>query len=231
MFKVRIRELREAAGYNSQQSFADAFGVAQSTVGNWEAGKREPGYETTIRLAKFFDCSTDYLLGLSPFPHAALSGLSSSEMSEHLVAAFKCSKLSIAEVHSACKDHNINLPIEKLEDFLNGKTNPPPDLFVNLCEILGVSPYYKIFGIIPKDLQPAHASIPYCRHVSDTMEMLYPDFENPKAEHSKAEQELLSLCSKLNPAGQKKLADYASDLIASGQYANLSPSASGGSAG
>lgn len=64
MFQTRLRELRESAGYKSQQSFADAFGVAQSTVGNWEAGKREPNYETTMRLARFFGVSIDSLLGL-----------------------------------------------------------------------------------------------------------------------------------------------------------------------
>lgn len=64
MFQTRLRELREAAGYRSQQSFADAFGVAQSTVGGWEAGKREPNYETTMRLARFFGVSIDDLLGL-----------------------------------------------------------------------------------------------------------------------------------------------------------------------
>lgn len=63
IFRIRIRELRESAGYTSQQAFANAFGVAQSTVGNWEAGKREPGYETTIRLADFFNVSVDYLIG------------------------------------------------------------------------------------------------------------------------------------------------------------------------
>lgn len=63
MFSIRLKELRESAGYRSQQSFADAFGVAQSTVGNWEAGKREPNYEITIRLADFFGVSIDYLLG------------------------------------------------------------------------------------------------------------------------------------------------------------------------
>lgn len=64
MFQTRLRELREAAGYKSQQAFADAFGVAQSTIGNWEAGKREPNYETTMRLARFFGVSIDNLLGL-----------------------------------------------------------------------------------------------------------------------------------------------------------------------
>lgn len=65
MFPIRLKELREGSGYRSQQSFADAFGVAQSTVGNWEAGKREPNYETTVRLADFFGVSVDYLIGHS----------------------------------------------------------------------------------------------------------------------------------------------------------------------
>ena len=30
----------------------------------WEAGKREPNYETTMRLARFFGVSVDRLLGL-----------------------------------------------------------------------------------------------------------------------------------------------------------------------
>lgn len=64
MFQTRLKELRESAGYKSQQAFADVFGVAQSTVGGWEAGKREPNYETTMRLAKFFGVSVDDLLGL-----------------------------------------------------------------------------------------------------------------------------------------------------------------------
>lgn len=63
MFPSTLKILRKASGYKSQQAFADAFGVAQSTVGMWEAGKREPNYETTIRLSKFFNVSIDYLLG------------------------------------------------------------------------------------------------------------------------------------------------------------------------
>lgn len=63
MFQTKLRELRELSGYKSQQAFADAFGVAQSTVGGWEAGKREPNYATTLKLANFFHVSVDYLLG------------------------------------------------------------------------------------------------------------------------------------------------------------------------
>ena len=40
VFQTRLRELREAAGYKTQQAFADAFGVAQSTIGNWKSDKK-----------------------------------------------------------------------------------------------------------------------------------------------------------------------------------------------
>ena len=67
MFRIRLKELREQAGY-SQYSFADKFGVAQSTVGSWEAGKREPNFDTMQRLADFFGVSVDYLLGRDSIP-------------------------------------------------------------------------------------------------------------------------------------------------------------------
>lgn len=62
MFRLRLKELREKAGY-SQYTFADAFNISQSTIGNWEAGTREPKFATMIRLADFFNVSVDYLLG------------------------------------------------------------------------------------------------------------------------------------------------------------------------
>ena len=62
MFRIRLKELREKAGY-SQYSFAEKFGVSQSTVENWEAGAREPNFDTMQRLADFFGVSVNYLLG------------------------------------------------------------------------------------------------------------------------------------------------------------------------
>ena len=62
MFRLRLKELRENVGL-SQYAFAERFGVSQSTVGNWEAGKREPNFETMQRIADFFGVTVDYLLG------------------------------------------------------------------------------------------------------------------------------------------------------------------------
>lgn len=61
-FSIRLKQLRESSG-DSQYAFADKFGISQSTIGNWEAGKREPSFGTLLNLADYFNVSTDYLLG------------------------------------------------------------------------------------------------------------------------------------------------------------------------
>ena len=68
MFEKRLRALREEQGFQSQQSLADALGVAQSTVANWECGRREPNYETTRKLADFFQAAFPGFTG----SHAAI---------------------------------------------------------------------------------------------------------------------------------------------------------------
>ena len=65
MFRLKLKELRENKGL-SQYTFADAFGVSQSTVGNWESGVRRPNVETMKRIAAFFDVTVAYLIGEEP---------------------------------------------------------------------------------------------------------------------------------------------------------------------
>ena len=70
-FSSRIRELRRKKGY-SQQDFAEAFGVGQSTVANWETGNRETDFQTLQKLADFFDVSVDYLIGRTKYKHGEI---------------------------------------------------------------------------------------------------------------------------------------------------------------
>ena len=65
-FGQRLKELRKDNKL-SQVELADAIGVAQSSIGNYERGDRIPDAETIVRYAKYFKVSTDYLLGLTPF--------------------------------------------------------------------------------------------------------------------------------------------------------------------
>jgi transcriptional regulator with XRE-family HTH domain len=63
---TRIRELRIAQEL-SQQELADKLGVDRSTIGKYETNTRIPEVKMLIQLAKFFDVSTDFLLGLSEY--------------------------------------------------------------------------------------------------------------------------------------------------------------------
>lgn len=59
---LRLKELRLDKGL-SQQNVADFLGVSQQAYANYESGKREPEYESLVKLSEFFDTTTDYLLG------------------------------------------------------------------------------------------------------------------------------------------------------------------------
>lgn len=63
-FKDRLRELRTARGL-SQMQLAKMLNISQSAIAKWELGKTEPTASAIIKLAKFFDESTDYILGLA----------------------------------------------------------------------------------------------------------------------------------------------------------------------
>ena len=60
----RIKELRKEKGI-SQTELAKAINHSQSTITDWENRKKRPTADAIIALAKFFDVTTDYLLGLS----------------------------------------------------------------------------------------------------------------------------------------------------------------------
>ena len=58
----RIRDLREDRDLR-QIDVANATGIDQKTLSNYETGKTNPDSFAIIALANFFNVSTDYLLG------------------------------------------------------------------------------------------------------------------------------------------------------------------------
>ena len=67
-FKTRFVELRKEKNY-SQKYISEYMGVSQVSVSNWERGSKEPNFQTLIDLSRLFDCSCDYLLGVSDKRH------------------------------------------------------------------------------------------------------------------------------------------------------------------
>lgn len=68
MFSERLKKLREDKGL-SQAEFAKIIGVERTRYGKWENKGFEPPYETLVKIADYFDVSTDYLLCRTDYPH------------------------------------------------------------------------------------------------------------------------------------------------------------------
>lgn len=63
---LNLKAIRKAKGI-SQQQLANKLGISRSTVAMWETGSSAPDFDTLVKLAKYFNVSTDYLLGKSAF--------------------------------------------------------------------------------------------------------------------------------------------------------------------
>ncbi|MGP9042145.1 helix-turn-helix transcriptional regulator [Cytobacillus kochii] len=57
---TRLVSLRKEAGL-TQEQLASKIGVSQSMIAYCEAGTRDPGKVTKIKLANFFNVTVDYL--------------------------------------------------------------------------------------------------------------------------------------------------------------------------
>ena len=62
-FSINLYFLRKEKGI-SQLQLAKEIGVTQKAIDFWEKDINEPKASYIIKLAKFFQVSTDYLLGI-----------------------------------------------------------------------------------------------------------------------------------------------------------------------
>ena len=64
IFKEKLKELRVYHNL-SQKELAEKLEVSQRSISSWETGFRQPDFETLEKISKFFNVTTDYLLGIS----------------------------------------------------------------------------------------------------------------------------------------------------------------------
>lgn len=57
----RFQELRKSRNL-TQEQLAKTLGIKRENVSRWENGIAEPNRKNLIKLAKFYDVTTDYLL-------------------------------------------------------------------------------------------------------------------------------------------------------------------------
>ncbi len=65
-FAKRLRELRKERGL-TQVEIAEVLKIKQQSYTRYELNTSEPCYEMLVEIAKYFEVSTDFLLGIKDY--------------------------------------------------------------------------------------------------------------------------------------------------------------------
>jgi transcriptional regulator with XRE-family HTH domain len=89
-FGNRLKILRLKANM-TQAQLAQKLGLTKSVISAYETGLRLPSYDILIHIAKIYNVSTDYLLGVENTRSLDLSGLTQDEVNAivNLIRAMK----------------------------------------------------------------------------------------------------------------------------------------------
>lgn len=82
MLNSNIKRLRQLRGL-SQVKLAKQLNVSKQCISNWENDNIQPSIEMLVKIAMFFNTSTDELLDLSKQKMICVDGLTDSQI-EHL---------------------------------------------------------------------------------------------------------------------------------------------------
>ena len=89
----KIKSIREQLGM-TQAEVARKLGLTRSSINGWEMGLSVPSTQYIVELAKLFNVSTDYLLGMEQGAVLNIDDLTEKEVSVFidLVACFRAKK-------------------------------------------------------------------------------------------------------------------------------------------
>lgn len=108
-----IANLRKEKGLG-QKELAALMNLSVGTISNYENGVHSPDLNTLCRLAKFFDVTTDYLLGCTEYrcPPEALEEYFSGESTVHdvvnTIMSFDPEKRSLAIMYLDFLKNSLN---------------------------------------------------------------------------------------------------------------------------
>lgn len=107
-FPVALRALMSEKPTTTQEKIAEITGKTRQTVSQYVHGISEPGYDTLIKIADYFDVSVDYLLGRTKDRRKVVSSYDQLGLSEESITLLRLA-------HNAQAD---NAGIEELSDYL-----------------------------------------------------------------------------------------------------------------
>lgn len=75
---ICLKELREERNI-LQKDLAEALNRTRACVSSWEQGKTEPSLDDLIRLADFFNCTIDLIVGREPYAPTTVEEVASPD--------------------------------------------------------------------------------------------------------------------------------------------------------
>jgi len=99
---TRLKKLRNEQRLK-QEELADILNIKRPTYSKWETGGSYPSYEDLFKIAKFFNVTTDYLLGLTDIrtvaePEPMLKNIN-QEQKEAIKALLQLNSIQLAKAH------------------------------------------------------------------------------------------------------------------------------------
>lgn len=89
----RLKNLRISKNL-TQKQVAERLGIAISTLSGYELEEKHPSYFILMKLARLYDVSTDYLIGMTEKRNIDVTGLSEKEINSvaEIVSLLKTNK-------------------------------------------------------------------------------------------------------------------------------------------
>ena len=119
-FATNIRSLMEERG-TTQDELAQAVGRTRQTISQYVNGISEPGYETLVKIADFFNVSADFLLGRTEAKttdSTTQSIVCSTGLSERSVALLLVDTGREGHIFSRLVNDILDIPSHLIGDYL-----------------------------------------------------------------------------------------------------------------
>ncbi len=130
IFGRRLKDLRDKTG-ETQDNIGKILGKSGGAVSKYEVGEREPELSDIALLAKHFNTTTDYMLGLS---HSLYNPYNVAQNIHDLMGS-----LSAKEFSNALKEKTGYLiTASELEDYIRLRTLPPQNVLEALAKYANV---------------------------------------------------------------------------------------------
>lgn len=165
-FPERLRKLMETQ-HKTQQDVADYLGKSRQAVGSYANGSSSPDWETIAQLARYFNVSSDWLLGITEIKDKQIASISVGVLglTDEAVSALIQSRndvMATAVINHLLENGSL---LEKVRKYYASfvidliKTNPPFP-----ADVISFAGDYRlfladIFETLPKDRSCFEAKI------------------------------------------------------------------------